>query len=142
MKHVIIIAILLATGFMNSQTNYEKSMQKAFGLWGGNPTGASNLFERIANADRITCGDHCRCGDQRTVDGGSVRTAEVGHLDLVAQRFESGVSARDALVGQDQPVAVTTDDERGIDQHCQRPTVWCSQCDPDLVHRSSLPQSC
>lgn len=51
MKHLIIIATLLVTGLINSQTNYEKGMQKAFGLWGSNPTEASNLFERIANAE-------------------------------------------------------------------------------------------
>ena len=51
MKQLIIITTILVTGFINSQTNYEKGMQKAFGLWGSNPTDASNLFERIANAE-------------------------------------------------------------------------------------------
>lgn len=51
MKHVIIIATLLISGLINSQTNYEKGMQKAFELWGSNPTEASNLFERIAAAE-------------------------------------------------------------------------------------------
>ncbi|TXG39153.1 hypothetical protein [Seonamhaeicola maritimus] len=52
MKHLIIIATLLVTGIVQSQTNYEKGMQKAFEIWGsGNPTEATNLFERIANAE-------------------------------------------------------------------------------------------
>ncbi len=52
MKHLIIIATLLVSGVMNSQTNYEKGMQKAFELWGSNkPTEAVNLFERIAKAE-------------------------------------------------------------------------------------------
>ncbi len=51
MKHLIIITTLLVSGFMNSQTNYEKGMEKAFSLWGNNPVEASNLFERIANAE-------------------------------------------------------------------------------------------
>ena len=53
MKQLIIIATLLVSGFIHSQTNYEKGMQKAFELWGSNkPTEASNLFERIANAEQ------------------------------------------------------------------------------------------
>ena len=52
MKHLIIITTLLVSGFIHSQTNYEKSMQKAFGLWGSNSQiEASNMFERIANAE-------------------------------------------------------------------------------------------
>jgi len=52
MKKLIIIVILLISGFVIGQTNYEKGMQKAFDLWGDNqPTEASNLFERIAKAE-------------------------------------------------------------------------------------------
>ena len=52
MKKGIIIATLLVSGFVIGQTNYEKGMQKAFGLWGNNqPTEAANLFERIAKAE-------------------------------------------------------------------------------------------
>lgn len=52
MKHLIIIATLLVTVAVNAQSNYEKGMQKAFDLWSSNnPTEASNLFERIANAE-------------------------------------------------------------------------------------------
>ena len=51
MKHLIIITTLLVSVFVNSQSNYEKGMQKAFSLWGSNPSEASNLFERIANAE-------------------------------------------------------------------------------------------
>ncbi|GAA4815895.1 hypothetical protein [Litoribaculum gwangyangense] len=52
MKHLIIITTLLVSVLTNAQTNYEKGMQKAFELWGSNnPTEASNMFERIANAE-------------------------------------------------------------------------------------------
>jgi hypothetical protein len=52
MKHLIIIATFLVSGFLIAQTNYEKGMQKAFELWGENkPTEASNMFERIAAAE-------------------------------------------------------------------------------------------
>ncbi|MDD7887081.1 M48 family metallopeptidase [Flavivirga sp. 57AJ16] len=52
MKHLIIITVLLVSGFIHSQTNYETGMQKAFGLWSSNnPTEASNIFERIAKAE-------------------------------------------------------------------------------------------
>ncbi|NMH86284.1 hypothetical protein [Flavivirga algicola] len=52
MKHLIIITTLLVSGFIHSQTNYEKGMQKAFELWGSNnPIEASNMFERIAKAE-------------------------------------------------------------------------------------------
>jgi hypothetical protein len=51
MQKLIIILVLFVTGVMTSQTNYEKGMQKAFELWGSNPTEALNLFERIANAE-------------------------------------------------------------------------------------------
>ncbi|WP_248722335.1 M48 family metallopeptidase [Seonamhaeicola sp. ML3] len=53
MKNVIIMAVLLITGLGQSQSNYEKGMNKAFELWGqGNPTEAANLFERIANVEQ------------------------------------------------------------------------------------------
>jgi hypothetical protein len=52
MKNLVIIATLLISGFINSQTNYEKGMQEAFDLWkNNNPTEASNMFERIAAAE-------------------------------------------------------------------------------------------
>tara|TARA_R110002049_G_scaffold231823_5_gene404423 strand:+ start:2534 stop:3157 length:624 start_codon:yes stop_codon:yes gene_type:complete len=52
MKHLIIIATLLVSVLTNAQTNYEKGMQKAFELWrSNNPVEASNMFERIANAE-------------------------------------------------------------------------------------------
>jgi hypothetical protein len=51
MQKLIIILVLFVTGVITSQTNYEKSMQKAFELWGNNPVEASNLFERIAKAE-------------------------------------------------------------------------------------------
>lgn len=51
MQKLIIIMIMFITGLVTSQTNYEKGMQKAFELWGTDPTAASNLFERIATAE-------------------------------------------------------------------------------------------
>ena len=52
MQKLAIILALLVSGIITSQTDYEKSMQKAFELWGNkNPTEASNLFERIATAE-------------------------------------------------------------------------------------------
>jgi len=52
MKHLIIIATLLVSGLIHSQTNFETGMQKAFQLRGSNqPTEAANLFERIAKAE-------------------------------------------------------------------------------------------
>lgn len=52
MKHLFIITIVLVSVLTHAQTNYEKGMQKAFELWGNNkPTEASNMFERIANAE-------------------------------------------------------------------------------------------
>jgi hypothetical protein len=52
MKQLIVITTLLVTGFVNAQGNYEKGMQKAFGLWGKNqPIEAANLFERIAKVE-------------------------------------------------------------------------------------------
>ena len=51
MKQLIIIVTVLVSGLIQSQTNYEKGMQKAFELWQSNPAEASNLFERIAKAE-------------------------------------------------------------------------------------------
>jgi len=51
MQKLAIILALFVSGVITSQTDYEKSMQKAFELWGSNSTEASNLFERIAKAE-------------------------------------------------------------------------------------------
>lgn len=52
MKHLIIIATLLISAATMAQTDYEKGMQKAFGLWDTNNwTEAEQLFERIAAAE-------------------------------------------------------------------------------------------
>ncbi|CAH8293326.1 hypothetical protein EV196_103161 [Mariniflexile fucanivorans] len=52
MKNLIIIATFIVSVVTSAQTNYEQGMQKAFELWGqNNPTEASNLFERIGNAE-------------------------------------------------------------------------------------------
>jgi hypothetical protein len=52
MKKLIIIVAFLVSVVATAQSNYEQGMQKAFKLWGSNsPTEASNLFERIANAE-------------------------------------------------------------------------------------------
>lgn len=52
MKKLIIIATFLVSLVISAQANYDEGMHKAFELWGSNnPTEASNLFERIANAE-------------------------------------------------------------------------------------------
>ena len=52
MQKLVIILVVFVTSLINAQTNYEKGMQKAFELWGNNnPVEASNMFERIANAE-------------------------------------------------------------------------------------------
>ncbi|MEM5564550.1 hypothetical protein WNY78_05525 [Psychroserpens sp. AS72] len=52
MQKLILIAIILVSGFTSAQTNYEKGMQKAFALWQDNKTDeAENMFERISNAE-------------------------------------------------------------------------------------------
>jgi len=52
MKKLVFLLAVLVTSFMSAQSNYEKGMQKAFELWGGNtPLEAANMFERIANAE-------------------------------------------------------------------------------------------
>ena len=52
MKNLIIIALVFVSGFVSGQTNYQKGMKTAFELWKNNkPTEASNMFERIANAE-------------------------------------------------------------------------------------------
>jgi len=51
MQKLAIILALFITHLLSAQSNYEKGMQKAFELWGTNPTEASNLFERIAKAE-------------------------------------------------------------------------------------------
>ena len=52
MKKLIVIAVVLVSGFMNSQTNFEKGMQKAFSLWEANNwEEAENMFERISKAE-------------------------------------------------------------------------------------------
>jgi hypothetical protein len=51
MQKLALIIAVLVSGILNAQTNYEKGMQKAFELWKTNPTEASNLFERIAEAE-------------------------------------------------------------------------------------------
>jgi len=52
MKHLIIIATFLVSAAMSAQNNFEKGMQKAFGLWEADQwTEAEQLFERIAAAE-------------------------------------------------------------------------------------------
>jgi len=48
MQKLALLIAFIISGIVSAQTNYEKGMQKAFELWGTNPTEASNLFERIA----------------------------------------------------------------------------------------------
>lgn len=52
MQNLAFILTLFISGIMTSQSNYETGMQNAFELWGKNqPHEASNLFERIAQAE-------------------------------------------------------------------------------------------
>lgn len=52
MKRVIIVTLVLVSGMINAQSNYEKGMQKAMQLWQENKVDeAENLFERISNAE-------------------------------------------------------------------------------------------
>jgi len=51
MQKLALLIAFIISGIVSAQTNYEKGMQKAFELWGTNPTEASNLFERIATAE-------------------------------------------------------------------------------------------
>lgn len=52
MKNLITITLILVASITAAQDQYTKGMQKAFTLWGeGKSTEASNMFERIANAD-------------------------------------------------------------------------------------------
>ncbi len=52
MKKGIVIALFLISNMVFAQDQYTKGMQKAFQLWGdGKSAEASNMFERIANAE-------------------------------------------------------------------------------------------
>ncbi|WP_242157767.1 tetratricopeptide repeat protein [Aestuariivivens sediminis] len=51
MKQIIFILSLSVCGLMQSQSPYEKGMETAFELWKNSPIEASNLFERIAQAE-------------------------------------------------------------------------------------------
>ena len=52
MQKLVIILVAFVTSLISAQSNYETGMQKAFELWGSNnPVEASNMFERIANAE-------------------------------------------------------------------------------------------
>ncbi|OSY88425.1 hypothetical protein WH52_06610 [Tenacibaculum holothuriorum] len=53
MKKVITFIVFVFTIQVSAQTQYDKGMNKAFELWGANKTTkASQLFERIANAEK------------------------------------------------------------------------------------------
>ena len=52
MKRILAITLLLVATVVTAQDQYTKGMQKAFRLWGeGKTTEASNMFERISNAE-------------------------------------------------------------------------------------------
>jgi len=52
MQKSVIILVVFITSLLNAQSNYETGMGKAFELWrSNNPLEASNMFERIANAE-------------------------------------------------------------------------------------------
>ena len=53
MKKSILIIALIFTSIITAQTKYQTGMQKAFGFWQeGKMTEASQLFERIATAEK------------------------------------------------------------------------------------------
>ena len=52
MQKLALLIALIISGIITAQSNYEKGMNKAFELWGTNPAEASNLFERIAAAEK------------------------------------------------------------------------------------------
>ena len=53
MKRIILLAVVLISGFINAQTKFEEGMVKAFSLWKeGKNTEASDMFERIASAEK------------------------------------------------------------------------------------------
>ena len=50
--HLLIIVLVVVTGSVQAQTNFEKGMSKAFNLWQADKTyQAENMFERIAKAE-------------------------------------------------------------------------------------------
>ncbi len=52
MKKIILVLSFVITASINAQDAYTKGMQRAFQLWGeGKTVEASNMFERIANAE-------------------------------------------------------------------------------------------
>lgn len=52
MQKLILIAIILVSGFTSAQTNFEKGMLRAFALWQDNKMDdAENMFERISKAE-------------------------------------------------------------------------------------------
>lgn len=52
MKQLFIITLLLVSGIMSAQSDFEKGMKKALSLWEENKMDeAENLFERISNAE-------------------------------------------------------------------------------------------
>ena len=52
-KRIILVAIILISGFASAQSKFEEGMTKAFGLWKeGKNQEASDLFERIASAEK------------------------------------------------------------------------------------------
>ena len=53
MKKIITLFVLLFTMNITAQSQYEKGMEKAFNMWeAGKMTEASQLFERISNAEK------------------------------------------------------------------------------------------
>lgn len=53
MKKVILVLVILVSGLSQAQGQFEQGMGKAFGLWKeGKDTEASDMFERIAGAEK------------------------------------------------------------------------------------------
>ena len=100
MKNLTIILVLFITGFANSQTNYEKGMQKAFDLWGINPMEASQLFERIAKAETDNWLPSYYAADVLILNGFAIKDKD----ELTAQMNKAQELLNDATtISKDNP---------------------------------------
>jgi len=64
MKKVIVAFVILVSGLAQAQGKFEEGMGKAFSLWKeGKSKEASDLFERIAAAEKRQLVAELLCGD-------------------------------------------------------------------------------
>ncbi|MEY8868863.1 MULTISPECIES: tetratricopeptide repeat protein [Flavobacteriaceae] len=95
MKHLIIIATLMVSGIIHSQTNFEKGMQKAFSLWEANKWDeAENMFERIANAESDQWLPHYYIAQMNSLKSWSEKDANVlkAQLDKAQEHLNTAMS--------------------------------------------------